>query len=69
MFIAFVCFSNLIKVLNILNENIEGERQRKSEKILLSVVHACFNVERHLERFCILLGYWLFFSLSTFCRS
>lgn len=46
MFITFVCFSNLIKVLNTLHENIEGERQRKSEKLFLYTVHTCYDVPR-----------------------
>lgn len=35
MLIAFVCFSELIMVLNTSHEIIEGERQRKSEKLFL----------------------------------
>lgn len=69
MLIAFVCFSNLIKVLNTLHENIEGERQRKSEKLFLYIVHACYDVQMGLEiddLFCILLPYWLFFSLHIY---
>lgn len=48
MFIPFVCFSNLIKVLSTLHENIEGERQRKSEKLFLYTVHTCYDVPRVL---------------------
>lgn len=62
MVIAFVCSSNLIKVLNTLHENIISERQRKSEKLFLYIAHSCREVQRGLERadlFCILLAYWL----------
>ena len=44
MLIAVVCFSKVIKVLNTLRENIEGERQRKNEKLSLCIVHACYDV-------------------------
>lgn len=42
MLIEFVCFSNLIKVLKTLHENIEGE----SEKLFLYIGRACYDVQR-----------------------